>query len=109
MSKDELVDLARQYNKSFDKIKNVQKLKKQDLKVELLSRADDVFKVWSGIKKPLEKVKRKVPKLKEEEVNPLIKQSVELGEKIIASKDTAERKMLMKEKEKLDKKILKGL
>jgi len=109
LKKEEMLDLARKYNNSFDKIPNINKLKKDELKIELLSRHKKVYKVWSGDDKPTEKKKRKVPKLDKSEQEKLLKKSIELSEQAMNTTDVLERTKLLNDVSKIDKKLKKGL
>tara|TARA_R100001086_G_scaffold189950_4_gene107546 strand:- start:230 stop:598 length:369 start_codon:yes stop_codon:yes gene_type:complete len=111
MSKPELLELAREYNRSFDKIENVAKLKKAELKVELLMREKKAKKIWSGQKKvkPAKTRKRTIKKLSKEDADDLIEQSIKLGEEAMKTKDIALKTKLLQEIEKIQKKLSKGL
>ena len=111
MSKPELLELAREYNRSFDKIENVAKLKKSELKVELLMREKKAKKIWSGQKKvkPAKTRKRTIKKLSKEDADDLIEQSIKLGEEAMKTKDIALKTKLLQEIEKIQKKLSKGL
>jgi len=111
MSKPELLQLAREYNRSFDKIENVAKLKKAELKVELLMREKKAKKIWSGQKKvkPAKTRKRTIKKLSKEDADDLIEQSIKLGEEAMKTKDIGLKSKLLQEIEKIQKKLSKGL
>lgn len=109
MSKSELVELGRKYNK-FVKLPNLQKMKKNDLLIELLSNYKIVHKIWSG-KTKIELPTRKgatPKKLDNSKINDLIKQKLELNKKAMKA-DGAEKSSLLKQVAELDKIILKGL
>ena len=111
MSKPDLLSLARKYNRSFDKIENLAKLKKDEIKLELLMREEQAKKIWSGeMQVQAGKTRKKtVKKLSKDESNDLIKKALELSKKAMKTKNMAEKLKLLKEVEKLDKQILKGL
>ena len=109
MKKPELLDLAKKYNRSFDKIENINKLKKSELKVELLMREKKAKKIWSGQKKVKEAkprkgyTKKKV--LTKEEEDNLIEKSIELSEKAMNTKDMGEKSKFLKEVQKISNKL----
>ncbi len=109
MTKPEIVLLAREYNKHV-KIPNIHKMKKQDLKVELLSNYEIVYNIWSG-KTPLtvKKSKRAPKKMNDEDINKLIEEQIALTEKALESQDIAEKKRLLDEADKIQKKINKSM
>lgn len=113
MSKPELLDLARSYNRSFDKIKNLQKLKKAELRVELLMREKKAKKIWSGknIVKPIQKNKarKSSKKLSNEAANDLIEESIKLAEEAIVTKDLVLKNKLLEEIHLIRKKLSKEL
>ena len=111
MSKPELLDLARKYNRSFDKIENLAKLKKDEIKLELLMREEKAKKIWSGdIEVQPGKTRKKTVKiLSKEESNDLIKKALELSKKAMKTKDTLLKSKLLKEAGNIQKQILKGL
>ena len=109
MSKPEIVLLAREYNK-YVKIPNVHKMKKQELKVELLSNYEIVHDIWSGKKviKLTKNKKKEIPKLNKTKADELIKKSIELKQRAMKA-DVAEKSKLLKEAEAIDKQVIKGL
>lgn len=109
MSKPEIVLLAREYNKHV-KIPNIHKMKKQDLKVELLSNYEIVYNIWSGkTPKTIKKSKREPKKMNDEDINKLIQEQIDLTEKALESQDIAEKKRLLDEADKIQKKINKSM
>lgn len=110
MSKPEIVLLAREYNKHV-KIPNIHKMKKQDLKVELLSNYEIVYDIWSGkTPKTIKKnSKRAQKKMNDEDINKLIQEQIDLTEKALESQDIAEKKKLLDEADKIQKKINKSM
>ena len=109
MSKSELVELGRKYNK-FVKLPNLQKMKKQELLLELLSNYKIVHQIWSG-KTKIELPTRKgaaPKKLDNSKINDLIKQKLELNKKAMKA-DGSEKSSLLKKVAELDKIILKSL
>lgn len=118
MTKPDMVQLAKKYNNNLDKIKNIYKLKKQDLKVELLARAEKVYKILNAPdKKPEDKPEKKTEmkkqikknKMSKEDQDKLLNKSISLAEQAMEAKDPALKKKLLMEIEKIDKKIKKGL
>ena len=109
MTKPEILLLARKYNQ-FVKIPNIHKMKKQDLKVELLSNYEIVYNIWSGNKQiDIKKSKRTPKKMSDEEINKLIKKNIELTEKAMKTDITSEKLALLKEADKIQKKINKSM
>lgn len=110
MSKPEMVLLAREYNQ-FVKIPNLHKMKKNDIKIELLSNYEIVHDIWSG-KEPvtLKKSKKKeFKKLGNDELNKMIQEQINLTELSIKSNDPAEKAKLFKESEKIGRKIKRSM
>jgi hypothetical protein len=111
MKKPELLELARKYNRSFDKIENVSKMKKQSLIIELLMREENAKKVWSGEMnvKPAKTRKKTIKKLSKQDSDNLIQQSIKLNEEAMATKDIGLRSKLLQQVAQIQKKILKEL
>jgi hypothetical protein len=111
MKKPELLELARNYNRSFDKIENVSKMKKQSLIIELLMREDKARKIWANeIKiKPAKTRKKTIKKLSKQDSDNLIQQSIKLNEEAMATKDMALKAKLLQQVAQIQKKILKEL
>tara|TARA_R110001592_G_scaffold82916_2_gene245523 strand:- start:704 stop:1081 length:378 start_codon:yes stop_codon:yes gene_type:complete len=109
MQKPELLELAKKYNRSFDKIENINKLKKSELKVELLMREKKAKKIWSGEKKVKEAKPRKgytkTKVLTNEEQNDLIKENMKLSKQATETKDIGEKLQLMKQIQKINNKL----
>ena len=109
MQKPELLELAKKYNRSFDKIENINKLKKSELKVELLMREKKAKKIWSGEKKVKEEKPRKgytkTKVLTNEEQNDLIKENMKLSKQATETKDIGEKLQLMKQIQKINNKL----
>lgn len=107
MMKPELMKLARQYNKVV-KIEGLQKMKKKDILLTLLADYKVVHKIWSGetvVELPTRKGKGKA-KATTEDINKLIKEKDVLNKKLLKS-DNEERTALFKQVRELDKRISK--
>lgn len=111
MSKPEILLLARKYNQ-FVKIPNIYKMKKQELKIELLSNYEIVHDIWAGNKQIDIKKSERTPKknkMSDEDINKLIKKNIELTEQAMKTNKTSEKLALLKEADKIQKKINKSI
>lgn len=111
MSKPDILLLARKYNQ-FVKIPNIYKMKKQELKIELLSNYEIVHDIWAGNKQIDIKKSERTPKknkMSDEDINKLIKKNIELTEQAMKTNKTSEKLALLKEADKIQKKINKSI
>ncbi len=108
LKKPEVVQIARAVNE-MNTIKGIQKMKKQELIVELIIRDKHTRDVINKDIKPKRTRKTKDVKISNEDANKLIREINELNKKAIQSKKIGEKARLLKEIEKLNKKLMKGL
>ena len=116
MTKPEIVLLAREYNKHV-KIPNLHKMKKQDIKIELLSNYEIVYNIWSGkstmtiknSKKSKREPKSGSQQMNDEDINKLIKEQIQLTEQAMQTEESSEKQKLLAKADKIGKKIKKSM
>jgi len=102
MSKPDLVNLGRQYNKEYQ-IKGLHRLKRTDLVVALLVHQEELKRVLDLELPALPKRVRKKKSKSEEENNSIMSEVAELTKQALKTKSGAEKAKLMKEISKLQK------
>jgi len=103
MKKPELLKLARTFNNEF-KIKNVHKLKKQQLLTELVLRQEQVREILKGNVTLKAKGKRMKKEKSDDEKNEILKKIIDLQKKAIQGK-ASEKPRLFREIAKLQRKL----
>jgi hypothetical protein len=110
MSKPELINLAKKFNAEY-KIVGIYKKKKKDLITELAYHADELNRVLNLLDKDLKspvKGKRKMKKkeLSDSEIDDVLLEMNKLNKLATKAKTDREKVSLLKQIEKLNKKIL---
>tara|TARA_R110002072_G_C7698582_1_gene512978 strand:- start:1 stop:447 length:447 start_codon:yes stop_codon:yes gene_type:complete len=102
MSKPDLVNLGRQYNKIYQ-IKGLHRLKRTDLVVALLVHQEELKRVLDLELPSMPKRVRKKKSKSDEENNSIMSEVAELTKQAMSTKSGAEKAKLMKEISKLQK------
>ena len=100
MSKPDLVNLGRQYNKIYQ-IKGLHRLKRTDLVVALLVHQEELKRVLDLELPSMPKRVRKKKSKSDEENNSIMSEVAELTKQAMSTKSGAEKAKLMKEISKL--------
>ena len=102
MSKPDLVNLGRQYNKEYQ-IKGLHRLKRTDLVVALLVHQEELKRVLDLELPALPKRVRKKKSKSDEENNKIMSEVAELTKQAMKTKSGSEKAKLLKEINKLQK------
>lgn len=102
MSKPDLVNLARQFNKIYQ-IKGLHRLKRNDLVVALLVHQEELKRVLDLELPALPKRVRKKKSKSDEENNSIMSEVAELTKQAMSTKSGSEKAKLLKEISKLQK------